>query len=204
MITSHSHSTGAKPDTAAPVTARDLWALAGYTAFAGVLLAPLRHYVGKPKQVRRAKFKQDSFPLSTYPMFSTDRKGRIIVPHVVGLTADGERILLHHRHYGTGGLNQVRKQIARGVRGGHAAAIAQRYADSLAAERQQGRVNGSSAGAIRRRREAAVVSVLVVRSRFIFDDYFSAGEHSTLPKEETVRARCVVGGTAELVEEPTA
>src|SRR5699024_10288365 len=119
MITSHSHSTGPKPDTAVPVTARDLCARAGYTALAVVLLAALRHYAGKPKQVRRAKFKHDSFPLSTYPMFSTDRKGRIIVPHVVGLTAEGERILLHHRHYGTGGLNQVRKQIARGVRGGH-------------------------------------------------------------------------------------
>lgn len=81
MIIPHSHSPGTKPETAVPVTARDLWALAGYTAFAGVLLAPLRHYVGKPKQVRRAKFKHDSFPLSTYPMFSADRKGRIIVPH---------------------------------------------------------------------------------------------------------------------------
>ncbi|WP_156832028.1 hypothetical protein [Yaniella halotolerans] len=186
-----------------PVTPRDLWALAGYVAFAGVLLAPLRHYVGTPKQVRRAKFKRDSFPLSTYPMFSTDRKGRIIVPHVVGITADGERICLHHRHYGAGGVNQVRKQVARGVRRGHAAAIAQRYADSLAAEHRQGRLNGSSPGAIRRRREAAVVEVLVVRSRFIFDDYFATGEQPSLPKEETVRARCVVGGFAERVEEPT-
>lgn len=204
MLNPHSISSGRKSDTAVPVNAHDLWALAGYAAFAGVLLAPLRHYVGTAKQVKRAKFEQDSFPLSTYPMFSADRKGRIIVPHVVGLTADGQRIVLHHRHYGTGGLNQVRKQIARGVRRGNAAAIAQRYADSLAEQHQAGRLSGSSAGAIRRRAEAAVVSVLVVRSRFIFDDYFAPGEHSTLPKEETVRARCVVGGTAELLEERAA
>lgn len=203
MFYSHSIPPGQKSDTKLPVTARDLWALAGYAAFAGVLLAPLRHYVGTPKQVKRAKFDQDSFPLSTYPMFSADRKGRIIVPHVVGLTADGERIVLHHRHYGTGGLNQVRKQIARDVRRGNAAAIAQRYADSLAEQLRQGRTEGSSAGAIRRRREAAVVTVLVVRSRFVFDEYFSSGEQSTEPTKETVRARCVVGGSAEQLQERT-
>src|SRR5690625_352040 len=75
----------------APVTPRDLWAVAGYAAFAGVLLSPLRHYVGTPKDVKRNKFARDSFPLSTYPMFSTDRKGRVTVPHVIGITDDGDR-----------------------------------------------------------------------------------------------------------------
>lgn len=172
------------------ITTRDLWAVAGYAAFAGVLLSSLRHYVGTPKDVKRNKFARDSFPLSTYPMFSTDRKGRVTVPHVIGLTVDDQRVPLHYRHYGPGGLNQVRKQIARGVRRGAAASIAQRYADSLASPSRK-----------LSRREAAVQRVVVVRSRFIFDDYFSDTPQSNRPAHETVHARCVVGGTAELVED---
>lgn len=174
---------------AATVTAKDMWAVAGYAAFAGVLLSPLRHYVGTPKQVKHHKFARDSFPLSTYPMFSTDRKGRVTVPHVIGITADGQRVPLHYRHYGTGGLNQVRKQIARAVRGGDAAKIAQRYADALASPTRK-----------LRSREAAVQRVLVVRSRFSFDDYFNQDEPSTRPSSETIHAQCDVGGTAELLE----
>src|SRR5690625_704643 len=115
-----------------PITTGDLWAVAGYAVFAGILLSPARHYFGTQKQVKRQKFARDSFPLSTYPMFSTDRKGRVTVPHVIGITDDGQRVPLHYRHYGTGGLNQVSKQIARGVRRGKAADIAQSYSDSQA------------------------------------------------------------------------
>lgn len=172
-----------------PITTGDLWAVAGYAVFAGILLSPVRHYFGTQKQVKHQKFARDSFPLSTYPMFSTDRKGRVTVPHVIGITDDGQRVPLHYRHYGTGGLNQVRKHIARGVRRGHAAKIAQRYADSLAAPKKKFR-----------RREASVERVLVVRSRFEFDEYFSSTP-CTLPVRETVHAQCVVGGTAEEVQE---
>lgn len=174
----------------AAVTQRDLLAVAGYAAFAGVLLSPLRHYVGNAKHVKRKKVEYDSFPLSTYPMFSADRRGRVTVPHVVGITSDWQRIPLHYRHYGTGGLNQVRKQIARAVRRGNAAEVAQRYADSLAVAP--------------RRSETDVVRVLVVRSRFAFDEYFSATEPSKQPFRETIHAQCEVGGVAELLQEPVA
>lgn len=189
MSTPLSHLTArcTQPKHDVPIVDRDLWAVVGYAAFAGVLLSPLRHYIGTPKQVKHAKFARDSFPLSTYPMFSADRKGRIIVPHVVGMTADGERIVLHYRHFGTGGLNQVRKQIARGVRRGDAAKIAQRYADALAVSK--------------RRRDATIVRVLVVRSRFQFNDYFSNTAQAKVPEKETVYAQCLVGGTAELLQE---
>lgn len=170
-----------------PVTNRDLWALAGYVAFAGVLLSPLRHYVGTQKEVKHNKVQRDSFPISTYPMFSADRKGRVTIPHVIGITSDWQRIPLHYRHYGTGGLNQVRKQLARGIRRGDAARIAQRYADSLVISP--------------RRNETNVVRVLVVRSRFRFDEYFSTTAASHQPFRETIHAQCEVGGVAELLEE---
>ena len=63
--------------------------------------------------------------------------------------------------------------------------------------RDRGRsTRGTSPGAARRRREAPIVRVEVVRSRFAFDAYY-AGD--TLPQTETVHARCAVGGTAESV-----
>lgn len=74
--------------------------------------------------LRRKKVERDSFPVSTYPMFSADRSGKVTVPHVLGLTATGQRRPLHYRHYGTGGLNQVRKQIARAIRQGAADDVA--------------------------------------------------------------------------------
>lgn len=177
------------PTRNVPVTERDLLALAGCAVFAGILFAPLRHYAGSPKAVQRQKVEHDSFPVSTYPMFSADRKGRVTVPHVVGLTATGQRRPLHYRHYGTGGLNQVRKQLARALRRGAAADVAQRYADSLAVSA--------------RRKDQDIVTVLVVRSRFAFDDYFAPEQPDTTPFRETVHARCDVGGQAELFEEKT-
>ena len=176
-----------------PPTGRDALALAGGVAFAAVLLAPLRHYWSEDRNAKNAK---DSFPLSTYPMFSEDRKGRAWVPHVVGITANGERVLPHHQHFGAGGLNQVRKQIARMARKGRAVEVAQRYADALHAQRDRS-TRGTGPGAVRRRKEAAIVRVEVVRSRFDFDTYYAG---TTEPQTETVHARCTVGGTAQAVQ----
>lgn len=183
------------PGTALPpaATARDGWALAAGAALAAALLSPLRHYWSAD---RRAKNTRDSFPLSTYPMFSEDRKGSARVPHVVGSTAEGERVLPHHKHFGAGGLNQVRKQIARMVRQGRATEVAQRYADALAAQNARGQTTGTGPGSTRRRQEARILSVEVVRSRFVFDTYYAG---HTAPQTETVHARCAVGGTAEPV-----
>ncbi|MGO1182692.1 MAG: hypothetical protein ACTHZ5_03505 [Micrococcaceae bacterium] len=157
----------------------DAAGLLATAAFAAVLLAPLRHYVGPAARVQKAKIERDSFPLSTYPMFSADRSGRIVVPHVIGETLDGDRVNLHYRLFGTGGLNQVRKQVARTVRAGRADEVAQTYADAL---HQRGNPQ-------------EIAEVLVVRSRFLFADYF-AGER--VPWAENIHARCTPGGTATL------
>ena len=178
--------------SAPPLRSADLLRLAGLAGLAAVLVSPVRHYVGHMSTVNVQKMEQDSFPLSTFPMFSEDRRGRVIVPHVIGLSEDGERILPHYSHYGAGGLNQVRKQIARDVRSGRAVPVAQRFADSLAQPPEAG---GSTEIETMRRieREARIVRVEVVRSRFVFDEYF-AGQR--IPRSETIHARCAVGGTA--------
>ena len=178
--------------SAPPLRSADLLRLAGLAGLAAVLVSPVRHYVGPMSTVNVQKMEQDSFPLSTFPMFSEDRRGRVIVPHVIGLSEDGERILPHYSHYGAGGLNQVRKQIARDVRSGRAVPVAQRFADSLA---QPPKAGGSTEIETMRRieREARIVRVEVVRSRFVFDEYF-AGQR--IPRSETIHARSAVGGTA--------
>lgn len=184
--------------SAPPLRSADLLRLAGLAGLAAVLVSPVRHYVGPMSTVNVQKMEQDSFPLSTFPMFSEDRRGRVIVPHVIGLSEDGERILPHYSHYGAGGLNQVRKQIARDVRSGRAVPVAQRFADSLA---QPPKAGGSTEIETMRRieREARIVRVEVVRSRFVFDEYF-AGQR--IPRSETIHARCAVGGTATAQDAP--
>lgn len=161
-----------------PVYRSDVVGLLATAAFAAVLLAPLRHYTGSLKKLNRAKLEADSFPISTYPMFSADRGGQIVIPYVLGQTVDGERVNLHYRWFGTGGSNQVRKQVARAVREGRAAEVAQQYADALAA----------------RPTKHQIVEVLVARSRFIFAEYFSG---NTTAFAENIHARCAPGSTAQ-------
>jgi len=78
---------------------------------------------------------RDGFPLSYYPMFSARRRRTGTVTHLVGVDADGRSRVLHYRHAGTGGLNQVRRQIRRSVTEDRADALAERAAGSVARSR---------------------------------------------------------------------
>lgn len=58
----------------------------------------------------------DDFPLSYYPMFSADRQDRHAVTHVVAIDEDGEARTVPYRLLGSGGFNQVRRQLRKRVR----------------------------------------------------------------------------------------
>lgn len=60
----------------------------------------------------RAKPKDD-FPLSYYPMFTENRAPTVKVSYLVGVDAQGGRHKLPYTFAGSGGLNQVRRQINR-------------------------------------------------------------------------------------------
>ena len=60
-----------------------------------------------------AKKPKDSFPLSYYPMFSKKRDTTYGVYHVVGYDSTETRIDIPYRMVGTGGFNQVRRQIKK-------------------------------------------------------------------------------------------
>jgi len=109
--------------------------------------------------------KIDGFPLSYYPMFSAKRADRVRVYYLLGLTAAGERRVVPYRYCGTGGLNQVRRQLRRLVCSGKAAKVC----DSAAQ-----RVALATDGAL-----ADVVTVRAVRGEYRLDDYF-AGDKSPL------------------------
>lgn len=167
------------------MNAKNALPLLGYAAFAAVLLSPIRHYAGSIEKVTRAKENNDSFPLSTYPMFSADRQGKVTIAHVVGITASGKRVIPHYRHFGAGGLNQVRRQISAAFRDGRATDVAQQYADSLHEAQQTGAA---------KKAERKIVEVRAVRSRFRFEDWFDGERH---PYSEGVYATCKVGEKAQ-------
>lgn len=133
----------------------------------GAVLAPLR------QNWRRQP--RDGFPLSYYPMFSARRKRYGTVVHLVGVDASGKPRVLHYRHAGHGGLNQVRRQIRRTVKAGHAQALAEIAARSLA------RSSRSS--------ETGIIEVRVVSSRYAYDDFFAGPR---VPEREFVHASAPV------------
>jgi hypothetical protein len=129
------------------------WAASLSLALLSAVLAPIRHnWSARPR---------DGFPFSHYPMFSARRRATTTVHYLAGVTA--ERIRLPYRFAGTGGLNQVRRQINRLVAEGRVDVLCARVAAELARRHSGGG------------RYADVVAVDVMRGRFRLDDCFVGG-----------------------------
>ena len=117
---------------------------------------------------------RDSFPLSYYRMFSEDRADRQRLTYLAGLDARGSRYLIPYRFAGTGGMNQVRRQINRRVSQGEASDLCRSVAARL----------GRSPG-----RPPGVNTVEVITGTFLLSNYVTG---DITPLEENVRARCAV------------
>jgi len=132
-----------------------------------VLSPIIQNWRSKPK---------DSFPLSYYPMFSKKRSQTEHVTYLVGLDAKGERHIIPYRFAGTGGMNQVRKQIRKFARRKEtAAARCQAIAEKVA--QREGT------------RYADLVAVQIVTGEYRRADYFTSAKR---PLEEKVHASCAV------------
>lgn len=96
-------------------------------AFVAAVAAPvLQHRRAQPV---------DGFPLSHYPMFSAKRRSTGSVVHVVIDDAHGTHPV-NYRRLGTGGFNQVRRQLNRRSRSPEgAAALAREALELLGADR---------------------------------------------------------------------
>jgi hypothetical protein len=89
-------------------------------------------------------------------MFSARRRATARTIHLVGIQRDGGRVCIPHHCVGTGGLNQVRRQIGRACGAGGAPALCATVAGRIA-------------------RDAAydgIRAVQVVESSYRIDDYF--------------------------------
>lgn len=129
-----------------------------------VLLSPiLENWKTKPV---------DSFPLSYYPMFSHRRESTFQGDSIVGI-----RQVLPYRVVGTGGFNQVRRQVRAKVKAGQGEDLCTQVA---------ARLSRSKDAALRE-----VRSVEVLRATHNVDAFF-AGDRT--PLKSKVYAACDVPG----------
>ncbi len=138
-------------------------------ALLGAMLWPAR------QNWRPREHRTDGFPLSYYPMFTAQRKQTGTVVHLVGIDATGRRRVLLYSHAGTGGLNQVRRQLRKAVATGRAEQVARTVAHSVG-----------------RRGTRGVCEVRVVSGTYRYDEFF-AGQPGCV--RETVHASASVPGS---------
>lgn len=116
---------------------------------------------------------KDRFPLSYFPMFSQKRDSTYEVNYFVGHDSCGQRVLIPYQRVGTGGFNQVRRQINKNVKRGKGEALTQKVAKNLSKKKQPP--------------FDALVSVSLVSGTYHLEDYFLFNKKS--PLRETVVAK---------------
>lgn len=129
------------------------------------VLSPIRENFQTPRH--------DDFPLSYYPMFSVPRPEIETIPYIVGVDDSGKRSALHHKYWGTGGMNQARSQLVKMVRRkATCPKVCQAAAKRVARHRSD------------------IASIEIVRGRFDPLRYF--GEDKREPLAEELKCRCEV------------
>lgn len=89
-----------------------------------LIASPIReNFQTKPK---------DGFPLSYYPMFSLKRDTHYTVRYVVGYDDAGKQHIIPYQLLGTGGFNQVRRQVNKRCKQGKAHKLARTAAKRIA------------------------------------------------------------------------
>lgn len=136
----------------------------------GLVLWPIReNWRKRPK---------DSFPLSYYPMFSARRSKSVKVTYLVGFDEHDQRVILPYKFAGSGGMNQVRRQIRRLVAKGHAERLCQAVAANVERQHREPWTN--------------LVRVQVVTGTYRLNDYFLGKKD---PLNEVVHAESTVKGS---------
>ncbi|WP_299438516.1 hypothetical protein [uncultured Aquimarina sp.] len=92
-----------------------------------VLSPVIENWASKPK---------DNFPLSYYPMFSKKRQVTYGMYYFVGYDTAQNRYKISYKLAGTGGFNQVRRQIKKAARSDKAEAYTQEVAKRIANKKE--------------------------------------------------------------------
>jgi len=99
--------------------------IAGCTLVAIVALPVLRD---------PADLRDDSFPLSTYPMFARARGSQIEMAYAIGVTAAGQRRVLTPRLVGSREVLQAATAIDRAIMTGHTRELCREIASRVATD----------------------------------------------------------------------
>ena len=127
----------------------------------GAILAPItENWQAKPK---------DDFPLSYYPMFSYKRGETYSLRYVVGYDANGERYKIPYKVIGTGGFNQVRRQINKRSKRGEGEVLLTQVAD---------RIVGYD-----KKPYSDLVQLKLVKGTYHFDTYFLTDDKSPIKEK---------------------
>ncbi|MEM6264594.1 MAG: hypothetical protein AAGI38_18930, partial [Bacteroidota bacterium] len=78
---------------------------------------------------------KDSFPLSYYPMFAKKREAHYSEYHLVGYDSQKNRHVIPYKYVGTGGFNQVRRQVIKRCKSDEAEVLGKSVAKRLAASK---------------------------------------------------------------------
>ncbi|MCB9763691.1 MAG: hypothetical protein H6739_28235 [Alphaproteobacteria bacterium] len=157
-----------------PLSLRKAYAIVLSAVLCLAVLSPIRRHL--PYDGARAI--QDSFPLSTFGMFSRARPDLEPATYVIALEADGTRHFVRYTHWATGGWNQGRAQVHRykNGKGGGRPALCQRVAESLG-KRERGW-------------ESQAVEVRMVWGQYDPERWFV--ENHKEPVQESILASCEV------------
>jgi hypothetical protein len=138
------------------------------SVFSLLLLAAIAWPVGenwKPKP-------KDEFPLSYFPMFSFKREAVQELSYFVGYDAQNQRYCIPYDYIGSGGFNQVRRQLNKKVRRDKGPQLTEKVAKRLSS--------------CRLAPYNELVRVDLVTGRYHLDNYFLTGDKN--PLAETVIA----------------
>ncbi len=125
------------------------------------ILWPIRqNWQPKPK---------DDFPLSYFPMFSHKRGATYKVNYFIGYDDQGQRYCVPYRFAGSGGFNQVRRQINKKVKRGKGASVLDKVAERLARSEQEPYLR--------------LTRVALVTGEYHLDDYFLKNHKMPLYEE---------------------
>lgn len=98
-------------------------AIWGSALLIAVIIAPIKeNWKAEPK---------DSFPFSYYPMFSKKRGETYGMYYLLGVDTLGQRHFLSYKLAGTGGFNQVRRQITKRAKKGEGRELLDRVEQQL-------------------------------------------------------------------------
>jgi hypothetical protein len=117
----------------------------------------------------------DNFPLSYYPMFSYERPELERLNYLVGLDSDGRRFGIPYTQAGSGGMNQVRRQINTRVSRNQSDVLCRSVSQRIARSRLA--------------YYAGIQTVQVVTGDYDLNEFFTS---SRSPRSEQVRASCPV------------